>query len=120
MRFGARDYDPITGRWTTKDPIGFNGGDPNLYGYVLQDPVNLVDPGGRSADKTGEVEKWHERFKRESYDAIKKLSECGKSVVEKFGDMSDYLSDQANTLTDTLKKEADKVFSPAEGSGGKE
>ncbi len=46
MRFGARDYDPETGRWTAKDPIGFGGGDANLYGYVVGDPVNLVDPSG--------------------------------------------------------------------------
>jgi RHS repeat-associated protein len=45
-RFGARDYDAETGRWTTKDPIRFLGGDPNLYGYVLNDPVNWVDPEG--------------------------------------------------------------------------
>ncbi len=43
VRFGARDYDPITGRWTAKDPIRFAGGDPNLYGYLLSDPVNLTD-----------------------------------------------------------------------------
>jgi RHS repeat-associated protein len=42
-RFGARDYDAETGRWTAKDPILFNGGDTNLYGYVLNDPVNWVD-----------------------------------------------------------------------------
>jgi len=48
-RFGARDYDAETGRWATKDPIGFNGGDTNLYGYVLNDPVNFVDPYGRAA-----------------------------------------------------------------------
>ena len=46
IRFGARDYDAETGRWTTKDPIGFSGGDTNLYGYVLSDPVNLLDPRG--------------------------------------------------------------------------
>jgi RHS repeat-associated protein len=48
IRFGARDYDPQVGRWTAKDPIGFAGGDPNLYGYVLNDPVNLLDPEGLS------------------------------------------------------------------------
>ena len=46
VRFGARDYDPVTARWTSKDPIRFAGGDANLYGYVLGDPVNLVDPDG--------------------------------------------------------------------------
>ncbi len=46
VRFGARDYDPETGRWTAKDPILFAGGDSNLYGYVLNDPVNLIDPEG--------------------------------------------------------------------------
>ncbi len=46
VHFGARDYDPVTGRWTTRDPLGFAGGDTNLYGYVLQDPINLDDPSG--------------------------------------------------------------------------
>ncbi|MBI4586444.1 MAG: PKD domain-containing protein [Planctomycetes bacterium] len=45
-RFGARDYDPQVGRWTAKDPLGFGGGDTNLYGYVQSDPVNLIDPSG--------------------------------------------------------------------------
>ena len=45
-RFGYRDYDAYTGKWTAKDPIGFDGGDSNLYGYVLGDPVNFVDPEG--------------------------------------------------------------------------
>ena len=46
VRFGARDYDPSIGRWTARDPIDFGGGDTNLYGYVMNDPVNWVDPGG--------------------------------------------------------------------------
>ncbi len=46
VRFGCRDYDPETGRWTAKDPIGFAGGDTDLYGYCLNDPVNFVDPDG--------------------------------------------------------------------------
>ncbi len=46
IRFGYRDYNPDTGRWTAKDPILFQGGDTDLYGYVLNDPVNFVDPEG--------------------------------------------------------------------------
>ena len=43
VRFGFRDYDPEIGRWTAKDPIGFYGGDIDLYGYCLDDPLNLID-----------------------------------------------------------------------------
>ncbi|MCP4764751.1 MAG: hypothetical protein GY875_00610 [Gammaproteobacteria bacterium] len=45
-RFGARDYDAVSARWTSKDPIGFDGGASNLYGYSLNDPVNFIDPNG--------------------------------------------------------------------------
>jgi type VI secretion system secreted protein VgrG len=43
IHFGFREYDPFIGRWTAKDPILFAGGDSNLYGYVLGDPVSGVD-----------------------------------------------------------------------------
>jgi RHS repeat-associated protein len=69
-----RAYDPRTSRWLSRDPIGENGGinvpfgatyhnattggriskqwiqlwgrDPNLYKYVLSNPINLRDPNG--------------------------------------------------------------------------
>jgi len=46
VRFGARDYDAFTGRWTAKDPIGFAGGDPNLFAYVGGNPLSFIDPMG--------------------------------------------------------------------------
>src|SRR5256885_16186518 len=44
--FGGRDYDAGAGRWTARDAILFQGGDTNLYGYVLNDPINFTDPAG--------------------------------------------------------------------------
>jgi RHS repeat-associated protein len=46
VRFGARDYDATTGRWTAKDPVLFGARDWNLYGYSLHDPLNTSDPSG--------------------------------------------------------------------------
>src|SRR5580658_6743463 len=46
VRFGARDYDATTGRWTAKDRSGFNGGQNNFYIYAANDPVNHIDADG--------------------------------------------------------------------------
>ena len=40
--YGFRYYDPVTGRWPSRDPIGENGG-INLYGMVGNNPVNRLD-----------------------------------------------------------------------------
>lgn len=44
--YRARYYDPYAGRFISKDPIGFAGGDVNVYGYVWNNPLNWVDPLG--------------------------------------------------------------------------
>jgi RHS repeat-associated protein len=46
VRFGARDYDAESGRWITKDPVQFRGGQVNLYTYVNNNPINNIDPLG--------------------------------------------------------------------------
>jgi RHS repeat-associated protein len=43
---GAREYDPRTARWLQRDPIGVGGGDPNVYLYCGNEPVNSSDPSG--------------------------------------------------------------------------
>ena len=42
LDYGHRYYDPLTGRWPSRDPIGEVGG-INLYGMVANDPVNRWD-----------------------------------------------------------------------------
>jgi len=53
--YRARWYDPAVGRFLSEDPIGFARGDGNLYRYVANDPVNLIDPFGLDATD------WHNR-----------------------------------------------------------
>ncbi|MCF7676399.1 MAG: RHS repeat-associated core domain-containing protein [Akkermansiaceae bacterium] len=40
--YGYRWYDPLTGRWPSRDPIGERGG-VNLYGFVGNDGVDYSD-----------------------------------------------------------------------------
>jgi len=46
VHFGYRDYEPASGRWTTRDPVLFDGGQFNLYAYVGNSPVTFRDPLG--------------------------------------------------------------------------
>ena len=68
VHFGLREYSPEAGRWTSKDPVRFAGGDPNLYGYVLGDPVNGFDPWGLAPGELfGSAEEAAYDFGREYY-----------------------------------------------------
>ena len=48
LYYRARYYDPSAGRFTSEDPINFDGG-INFYSYALNDPVLFNDPMGLSA-----------------------------------------------------------------------
>jgi RHS repeat-associated protein len=96
VRFGARDYDPAAGRWTAKDPIRFEGGQANLYVYVMDDPVNNKDPRGqglwdlckdiwewiKKAWETKKQKDFSDAYKREGKD----INECWQdkgNVIDK-------------------------------------
>jgi RHS repeat-associated protein len=53
--YRARYYHPRLPRFLGEDPIGFAGGDANLYGYVKRNPVNATDPLGLSPDPCHQV-----------------------------------------------------------------
>ncbi|GEM_PF-2531202 len=44
--YRARYYSPSLQRFISEDPIEFEAGDVNLYGYVENDPINFIDPSG--------------------------------------------------------------------------
>jgi len=43
--YRARYYSPALQRFISQDPIDFNGG-LNLYAYVCNNPLGLIDPLG--------------------------------------------------------------------------
>jgi len=47
MYYRAGFYDPQLGRFISEDPLGFRGGDVNIYAYVGNNPTNLADPTGQ-------------------------------------------------------------------------
>jgi RHS repeat-associated protein len=53
----ARHLDTNKGRWINKDPIGFQGGDNNLYRYAWNAPTSILDPTGlcRYEYKNGKI-----------------------------------------------------------------
>ncbi len=58
VHLGYREYDPAIGRFITPDPLGFAGGDVDVYGYCLDDPINFHDRtglAGKSERKVGGV-----------------------------------------------------------------
>ena len=54
INFGARYYDPVTGRFLSCDPLGHLA-TPDLYAYADSDPVNNFDPDGRFASEVYET-----------------------------------------------------------------
>jgi RHS repeat-associated protein len=48
-----RVQDPATGRWASRDPLGFAAGDLDLYRFVANDPSTLGDPSGLKFGRPG-------------------------------------------------------------------
>jgi len=98
VRFGYRDYDPDVGRWTAKDPIGFAGGDTDLYGYCLNDPVNLVDPDGLRIPGLGKLIGW----------GLTRLAKTiGGKIGEKIGEWADFFNPEIGNPQDQQDLERD-------------
>jgi len=49
VRFGLRDYEPQSGRFTARDPAMFAGSSRSLYAYANNSPASYYDPGGTAS-----------------------------------------------------------------------
>ncbi|MBP7825196.1 MAG: RHS repeat-associated core domain-containing protein [Verrucomicrobia bacterium] len=82
--YGYRYYDPSTGRWPNRDPIGEQGSDDpleddrdlNLYGFVNNDPLNAIDRLGLLSFSSGCDEDQKARIKEAFEKVCIKVKSC--------------------------------------------
>ncbi len=80
-----RFYDPLLTRFISEDPLGFEGGDANLYRYAKNDPLNYSDPTGTTAVLEYAV------IVVETLDAICNAAGIGQKLDECFTSIADAL-----------------------------
>lgn len=96
--YRARYYDPTEGRFISRDPISFSGGDTNLYGYTKNNPINFIDPTGLKSisdyyDKLKDIKSVSDACKDIikngkltcTCDDVDKCFECTKAICEHYG-----------------------------------
>jgi RHS repeat-associated protein len=76
--YGYRYYDPVTGRWPSRDPIGERGGE-NLYGFVYNDPTGWIDILGLNP---GTLYEFEEAVSKALDHALKDYRKLNEKVVK--------------------------------------
>ncbi|MFZ0061419.1 MAG: RHS repeat-associated core domain-containing protein [Pyrinomonadaceae bacterium] len=82
MYYRARFYDPGEGRFISEDPIGFRGGDINLYSYVNNNPLRFSDPQGTQGRSDAKWQPGEVAAMRRLADHVRSMGSCpgGTSV----------------------------------------
>ncbi len=103
VRFGFRDYDPATGRFTARDPLLYGGGRTGLYVYAGNDPIGRADPTGLDETVAGQIK---------SFAADKAISKGLDSLAttNKSGTVAE------GVVVDTLRQTAETAIKKGEFS----
>ncbi len=125
IRFGARDYAPSSGRWTSRDPVLLAGG-THLYRYVNNDTVNGLDRLGLDDDDLFKPGSTYQSIikKIRPQGNVLNLSQMGFKVgdflkaADPYHDKPEITREVDNLLLRLrrLSKEAKYVRAPAPGS----
>ncbi|WP_092157818.1 RHS repeat domain-containing protein [Maridesulfovibrio ferrireducens] len=111
IHFGYREYDPTIGRFITPDPIGFAGGDVDVYGFCLDDPINFVDRTGLNPIINTGL-----RAIRAAAPYIKKV---GKSVIKAGSKLAKQVGRAGKSTKDLAKNSAKRVNTAGKKVGEK-
>jgi len=94
--YGYRYYDPVTGRWPSRDPIEEVGG-LNLYGFLRNDGVNWADVLGLKACCGPDITEALDKTMKKLEDEFNKLNPADKkSVCGTFNQANDWDIDMLN------------------------
>lgn len=105
--YGYRYYDPVTGRWASRDPIGERGG-LNLYGFVGNDGVNWWDYLGLLCHLVSYEFRSDDPLADELQDILDEAA-GGSDTANK---IRERLEDQAQKMADRMRKNPPKADIP--------
>ena len=126
VRFGLRDYEPASGRWTARDPI-LQAGGLNVYAYAGSDPVGRRDLSGLDDGGffMGVVNKVRDFFTNDNTkQAVEFVSEMdsegpivkGAGRLKKGLDTLETIQDVADTALE-LKEASEEPTDPEQAAG---
>ena len=99
--YGYRYYDPVTGRWPSKDPFEERGGG-NLYAILENDLLNAVDVLGLISNFTG-IMKW-------LFDPSEEVKTVSWADFDPTGSVRNRMKEEWKVeLTPTIQAECDKL-----------
>lgn len=86
--YRARTYSAELGRFLQMDPIKFDAGDPNIFRYVGNDPINNIDPWGKCSPKDI------------------------KDIIDKINDLIDFLQKEKDAVDnqDAIVEKREKMY----------
>ena len=129
--YGARNYDPVLGRWHVVDPLASEMSSWSPYNYGYNNPIKFIDPEGKNPEET--IEKGVEKAKQaletataaaeELYNATSYYVQAIKAAANldidealelaKLGDKSKAKSKELLNDSKRLEAQAEDLFSLA-------